>query len=454
MNRVWNIIILFVAGFIFVFLVILFLCGCIPDGHTSTRQVTQMRSHDDGIREGYFAYYGFYDGDFRIIKVAGLSMAGQHHPPACYWVPCNGGTDYETRHAADDVQYNISDFKTKANGVCNVTGRRDKWSADPKIYWLYSSTTLEHPRNPMIDGSFTYSTVGSEGWEGVSVNANASLSVADMDQIVARSSLPEEQYYLSTPTESPPSTGIEKITSTLAQQSGEMGTECVNALDCIVPNFTNTPETYFKNGCPVFYSVIIKSAEPVVFGENDVFAVNLCTNIDTTECDIYWYGSNADKMTHVFRTELFYAVDEDSGICGVVQSYDNWTPFDSEPNLWDSEQYHIEKRDDWLSCIDPNLISDPNVVPDPNVLYNPINPAYHIFTNRLDVYSPIFDDILISERIMDIPVIKMNSEGDTLYYEFDEKQIGVLLKAVSEGWLQNNENYDKNGDGIVNFRDL
>jgi len=436
-------------------LLLLFLCnGCLPDGHTSTRQVTQMRCHDDGIREGYFAYYGFYDGDFRIIKVAGLSMAGQHHHPACYWVPCNGGTDYETRHAEGDVQYNMSGLKTKANGVCTVTGRRDKWGADPKIYWLCSSTTLEHPRNPMIDGSFTYSTMGSEGWEGASAYANASLSTTDIDQIVARSSLPEEQFYLSTPTESPPTTGIEKITSTLAQQSGEMGTECVNALDCVVPNFTDTHESYFKNGCPVFYSVIIKSAEPVVFGENDVFAVNIRTHTDTAECDIYWYGSNADKMTHVFRTELFYAVDKDSGITGTVQSYDNWTPFDTEPNLWDSDQYAIEKRDNWLSCVDPNLYSDPNVVPDPNCFYDPTCPCMNTFTNRLDVYSPIFESVMLPHRVLDVPVIRMDTEGDTLYYEFDEKQLRVLLKAIDEGWLQSNANYDINNDGIVNLMDL
>jgi hypothetical protein len=431
--------------------------GC-PDGQVSTRQVTEVRSSSNQTDEGYFAYYGFHDGDWRIIKRAGLSFKGDHSAPQ-YSVPVNGGFDYELRRTGFDVQHNESSFTTGANGVCRVNGVRDKWDKKTVPYWytLNSSTTLSHPINTARNGCFTYSTNAAENNHGAWAHADRGMTQDDIEYIIASASLPDEEQALSSFTTSgPPAFGVEKVSTTLAQQAGINGIENVVALDGICPNFALDQSHYFKNECPQFYSVIFKTASPVQFTENDVFEVSLHSGAsDGVPVDFHCYGSSADGMTHVFRTGLFVTVETGTPCAAMpdIDVYDKWTPFDNEPNLWDDEQYAKYINDDWLSCVDPNLYSDPNIVPDPNCFYDPVCECMHTFVSRLDTMHPLFEDVLIPERIRTLPVVPMNS-NDTLYYDFDEKQWRILFKAIDDGWLTDKTVYDVNNDGIINLMDL
>jgi hypothetical protein len=446
MSKLWWIWIIVVSLIGLIFLV----WGCVPDGQTGTRQATELRYLDNGTCTGYFAYYGFYEGDWGLLTQAGLNF--KHHAPPPWWYD----NDQVYQDTTYKVQHNECSYVTKSNGICYVKGARHQWNAEPQYYRLLSRTSLWHPCNVNMRGIFDYITVGAAHTQTCDTTGDRRMLLTDIKQIDAVAMLPDETAYLSAAiTQNPPSKNAEKIVTTLAQQSGEMGIERVAALDSIVPNFATNTDIVFRHCCPMFYSVIIKTAEPCCF-EGETFDIEIGTNNDSVTSEFYCYGSNADLQTHVFRSSPFFVADESTSLSTMneIQVYDHWTPFNREPNLFDPEQYNITVKDNWKDFIDPNLISDPNIVTDPNILYDPMNPNYHTFTSRLDVDASDFDDILIPGRIITVPVISMNNTGDTLYYEFDEKQIRVLLKAIDEGWLQNNANYDSNQDGIVNFLDI
>lgn len=434
------------------FLIATMACSC-TGGQTSTRSVIGMACFDDGYATAGFCYEGFWDGSFQIIKIGGLPMPGTNSP-AVYMVPVKGGIEYEYRQAAEGYQWQESDFVTNASGVCKVELYYDM-DKDPiaQIYPVTTATTLHHPVNSNIDGTASGSVWAGKQSVIMTANADSHLSASDIPPDVIESTfLDDEIQTMNTViTQSPPSHGIVKVSETLAYQAGTMGQLNAQPLDYVIPSFFNSPETLFTGERPKFYSITFKSAEPIVWPDGFVLQAKICASVSV---DLYETAHSADNMTHSLRTETFIVGNNELlGQYEELPIYDQATPFDNEPNLFDPKQYEIIKRDNWLDCVDPNLYSDPNIIPDPNVFYDPDCLCMHEFHNRLDPKDPLFNEILIPDRIQHLPVISMD-DGGQIWYEIDMNQVWLVLKAIDEGWLSDNKNYDVNGDGIVNLEDL
>jgi hypothetical protein len=422
-------------------LIICLVCGCKPD--KPSRLATQIVCGSDGIREGWFAY-AMTTGD--VIEQEGLGMDFERRKNV--YLKNNGCGGIEMVEVPASIQEVQSNGITGPGGRLIVKGKRLDF-ANYQGRVIYSQGWVS---SAGMSGAFMdYGTIVKPLREQASAQYNSVLS-----KYYAKSSLLSlsEKGSLCAPTSSPPISGISCSELTLLQQQGGLGEGFPKEMNngFMAGNLIDA-EKYLRYASPFMFSVTFKTPEPA-----DIIGTQISATIKTDAfpsgitVDVAIIASNTDKMTHVARTAYFLPVDSTIQVPPEVSVYDRWTPF-PDPNIWDSNQYVRSVKEDWLDIIDPNLWNDPNTCPDPNVLFDPHNPDLFNFTSRLDTSADNFGTILIPSRIHQVKTIPLGAEGDNLDIDINCSD-SRLIMLIAPNWLTGNKIYDRNGDGVVNMKDL
>lgn len=417
-------------------------CGCKPLPPSKT--VSGIKHGSDGINTGWFVYV--YDtGDVDTKK--GVAMSSIITRP--YVIKNNGVGGLMSEWADPSIQDIKTSGITDENGQVIVKGKVNNWASVG--YWIQSRADIYFNNGTHADSAvFGYSTLGPQRVQRAATDGGRG-TVPRLTS-VAGTLTSDESAAISGTTSDPPASGISVASCDLIQRQGNAGKSTIQKLKYLTAGNLSKPSDYFKHSAPEQLSIIFKTASPV-----DITGTKVSATIKTDACpagitlDITIIGSNADKTTHVARTEAFLPVDSTIQVPPTISVYDNCTPF-ADPNIWDSNQYVIVKRPDWLSLVDPNLYDDPNLVPDPNVFFDPHNPAFFTFTNRLDTETDDFDMIYIPSRVMQIKTIALGATDDTLDIDINWSDPRLIL-LIAPNWLSTNRVFDINNDGIVNLGD-
>lgn len=463
-------------------------CGGEDGAVGPSRRATAIYGGTDGVNVAWFVYVDAFGEE---IRQEGIRMDLNGGDSAWYFK--NNGLGGLTPVRCDEIQYIKSNGITGAGGRCIATGIRDIW--DQVFENVYSQMTFTKPDSPGTFAKFKYVTKAKPKTERAFALADkpcdflpASATI-DYQQMAFDETMVDElngalvatlevggwadswvesehligNYTqaewdaLTNPTINPPSNGIE-YTCTLIAQNGRLGNGYCSEVKSLMAVNLVDPNDYLKYSSPFMYSYIVKTAKPIeVIGEVGSGLVKTDVVPDGIEVGLEWYGSNLDRQTHVFRTSWFLPVDSTLSISNEreIAVYDRFTPF-SEPNIWNEEQFFITVNSNWLEdCVDPNVLSEPHLYPvpfDPNSLFEDDCACMHRFVNRLDTGSPIFDEIMLQDRVKTAKIVPLRPEGDYIRIQFNEKDLAAISLAI-EYWLTDNEIFDRNGDGIVNLKD-
>jgi hypothetical protein len=425
----------------FVVLLLLLLLGCKPK--KPSRLATCIVCGTNGVDTGWYAFQ-METGD--VIEQEGVEM-GFVGLKSVY--PKNnglGGIEYVL--VADGIQEATSSGITGPGGQMIVKGKRYNWS-DYKYRVLYGGGYI--PSGSWGMGArFDYRTSTPPQRQV----ALAELGCGNLEKYTAIASkfTSTEQSALDNPTTDAPESGV-AATASLLQQQGGCGEGFPKEMNngFMAGNLADAGK-YLRHSSPFMFSFVLKTSEPEeLAGVSIPVRISTDTHPQGVSADATIIASNADKMTHVARTDYFLPVNSEIPVQPEMPVYERWTGF-TEPNIWDTEQYYIEQKENWLDFVDPNLYADPNVCPDPNVLFNPNDLNFFDFTSRLDTSAENFEDILIPERILSIKAIQINAANDFVYIEIDWANPRMII-LIAEHWLTAKKLYDFNNDGIVNLCD-
>lgn len=451
------------SSFIVLLLAPVLLCGCDPGGDIPPAEAFYIVGGSDGINRGWFAYA---DAEFNVIDRRGLQMNIQGGENGTY-MTSNGMGGMES-HPTDcqHIEYN---GVTQAGGWVYTHGVREDWD-DPMYSNVISCIQIAYPNGSQGSevATFSYGTSSRDEAQiertnvvlprGGEIDEDPMAAVRGINSFVspnlANMTITENEAILGL-TVNPPTNGIEVVACHLVNQNGDMGNGYSTVANNVYPVNLTDPNDYMRYAGPYRYSWIVKTANPLpLSGLIGLATIKTMAAPTGIEVGVYVDASNADMQTHVIRTDLFLPVDSSIGISALpeIEVYDCFTPSPYEPNIWDSRQFEITRRIDWLDFVDPNLYADPNIIPDPNVLFDPTNADFFTFDNRLDTTCPNFDQILIPERVMTLPVIAIDPINDNMTVQFNPQSAEFLINCV-DFWLSDEETVDLNGDGIVNMLD-
>lgn len=456
---------------IFVCAIVAQLAGCGPNGDRHPEDALYIYGWTNGTNAGAFCYA---DIQGNVIATEGLAMPYSVSEPA-YVITVNGGVDFEGVAAPGEEDIDCTGV-TGAGGYCMVNAHRDQREIVGYRVWQYLDIHALEATAGTRKPSFAYaSLVGQDNYfqELASISgtdgqviAPAGVAIVPAGTTGPAFAVPEaalingnftssEIAAASETTVNPPTSGIDVVSVDLAIQSGYRGQGYSHDVSKVMPINLQSADMYLKHASPYFYSYIFKTASPMqmdgYIGQGIVTTDAVPDGILT---DVSVIANSADGYTHTARTSWFLPVDDRLEISQEtsVAVYDRFTPFDSEPNIWDESQYAITVKDNWLDFIDPNLYADPNIVPDPNVLFDPTNPDLFNFDSRLNTQAPNFESIMIPERVIIVPIIPMNASDDTIQVEFVPDGLAFVM-MMSEVWLTDDATCDLNEDGIVNYLD-
>lgn len=424
---------------IFVAAIIAFFCSsCKP--LPPSRTADGIVYGNDGINTGWYAYC-LATGD--VIEQEGIRMGFDNQ----YWTTYSGNDGLGGRkwiHVAEGVQEIKSNGITGPGGQMIVKGNRLDWTAMPG-YYLWNHADITNPKGGWFSCSFAYRT--NAGDKSQYAVGGGGLGDKLPRYAASKSAMASEA------ATNPPVSGIFIAKCSIQQNQGNSGSGCLKELSSLITCNITGSENYLRYASPVRFYTVFATSQP-----EDLTGTVISAIIRSDTCpagiqvDVTISGSNADKMTHFAQTDWFLPVDSEIQVPATVAVYDRWTPF-QDPNIWNPEQNMIEKKDWWLSLVDPNLYKDPNTCPDPNVFFDPHNPAFFTFTSRLDTTAEKFDQILIPSRIVQVQTISLGSVGDNLDINVNWSDPRLIM-LIAPNWLTGNKLYDTNNDGIVNYKDI
>jgi hypothetical protein len=445
----------------------------VSGGQRPIAMASAIRAHTDRQSSATF-WYVFETGD--PIDEEGLKMNVTHSDAYYFFRSGQGGTWMNDFCYGE--QHNEGGGKTDENGCVTVSGVRDNISIQCKS--VYTDTDVSNPRDSGMFGMFRYCTYRCSGESGQC--AGAWPSGADLPPRPKTEpcffSL-TELAALADETADPPANGI-NIVDLYLHQSGSKGNGFVKEKEYCMARNLETAEDFLRYSGLDLYSFIVKTAEPI-----ELAGVSAVGRVFTRACpegilvNITCVAENADQKTHIFRSDYFLPIDYEL-IAGnsvlqqeVVGVYDDFTPFEN-PDIWDPNQYVRYKKDDWLSYVDPNSyttdpnrVGDPIYVSDPNTLFDPSDPDFYDWINRLDTRHALFmedPNVVIPDRILQVQLLPIHTEIgdpnlvsdpniiDSVDVEFVESM--ELFTLASDDWLTECALFDFNGDGAVNLHDL
>jgi hypothetical protein len=421
--------------------------GCVPTKKGPSRMASGIAGGDNGVNQGWFCYI-FDTGD--PIEVEGIEMTTSISKNVYCRPNGLGGIEY-VQLFPSDVQTLESPGVTGMCGQMTITGKRIDWQ-NWKGQWIYQTASVGHPQGLCSAAQFNYRTATPPATQRALADGRSRIGKSTPPPKSRFSS--KEKNALNNVTEDPPDSGIEVTSTDLLQQQGNSGEGFPKELNngFMAGNLTK-PEQYLRYSAPYMFSFIFKTAQPEeLIGRFVPVIISTNAYYQGIHINLTVIGSNSDKKTHVARTDGFLPVGSAIPIAAEVSVYERWTGF-SEPNIWDANQYVRSVREDWLDVVDPNLYADPNTCPDPNVLFNPADPNFYIFTNRLDTTAVNFHAVIIPERVYSVKTIPILAANDYLDIDMDRNSPAAIM-LFAENWLCAFSLFDLNNDGIVNMKDL
>ena len=425
--------------------VAMFLFGGCGDGGGRvgpTRAADTIHAGTDGVRTAWFAYVTA-TGD--LLKQEGLRMEFTDTRQAVYFT--NNGLGGLTPHGVSGVQSITASGVTGTGGRMVATGHRSDWTCLPG-YVLFSDAVASKPAlaGGGAQAKFYYRTRAVYNpSEYALVEASGTVASCPMEGGDLTAS---EWAALSGPTEAAPVSGADLDALTLLNRQGNRGEGIVQEMTYFAAVNLTEPNDYFRYASPLCYSAIVKTAAPL-----DLCGMTFGGHLTSTACpeginvDLFVLGSSEDMQSHVVRSDWILPIDSRLPFAAgqTVEVYDRWSPFDSEPNLWDEQQYVRRLKPEWYIFADPNYIGDPNTLTDPNLFE---------FIHRLDTRYPRFieEGIFLPDRIDRIPMIPVLESGDWLQMTIRKNDVR-MLSYLSDYWLTGNPVMDLNRDGIVNLKD-
>jgi hypothetical protein len=428
--------IIFVSTLI-VSLILSFFQGCKP--LPPSKLASGIKHGNNGTDTGWFQYVMTTNDEIRQEGIAMSCVITK-----TVYCRSNGCGGIEVVAIEDGVQGLETTGITGIEGQMLVRGKRYNWNAHSSR-WLITEAIVSNPSKTMFPAYLDYSTIPTRQ---VTMTDYGKGRVT-MYIVATAMKTQKESSALSNPTLNPPASGVSVVDCSIIQQQSNSVVELNSFMAC---NLTQESD-FLKYAAPTMISVVFKTAQPAEISGLSI-SINVKTDAfpDGKTLSLNIIGSSPDKMTHVSRTEYFIAEDSTIQVPPEVRVYDRWTPF-PDPNIWDLNQYVRSVKEDWLDIIDPNLYSDPNICPDPNILFDPHNPDLYNFTSRLDTSADNFDSILIQSRIIPVKTIALGAEGDNLDIDINWSDPRLIM-LIAPNWLTGNKIYDRNGDGVVNMKDL
>lgn len=436
----------FIVGLLIaLILILLFLFGCEPIRSGPSRLASGIGAGSNRVDTGWFAYVM---DDCSVITSKGIPfeiVVGEN------FEFCNNGVGgVYARPIAPAGNRIEGSGVTGAGGQMVLHGVRNPapWQGGRVIR---QGAYVCHPQRTCNAADFNFTT----WWPGPNyASAGGQCAVPRITPPTSNAtSTSGESSASGSPTSGAPSSGFSS-SGKLIQQQGEKGIGFpVEMNGAIIAGTFTTDEQYLRNSYPYMFSVTVKTSIA-----KDLTGISVPVRLWTNACPAgiklmaTVVSSNTEQKTHVLRTEGFLPVSSDIPVDPEVTAYDQFTPFDSEPNQWNPDQYDIRLKENWVEFADANMI-DPNFPPNPDLLVDPTNPNFFVFTSRLDTTTELFPDILIPERIYQLKTIRIHPTNDYLNVEIDFADPKTIM-LLTEYWLTEDKLFDINNDGIVNLSDL